>query len=391
MKIAMICTEKLPVPPVLGGAVQIYIEGILPYLRKQHEITVYTVKSEGLADEEIVDGVRYVRVDALPKQSYIGNVIERLESSLELVHVFNRPTWVKLIAEKLPEVKISLSLHNDMFRPKKISSEEAISCINRVEFISTVSRYVAKGVEKLYPEAGKKLRVVYSGANIESYKPRWSQEAVMIRKQLAQKYGLLSSKVVLFVGRINEKKGVDILLKAMHLVMKVDPHVALLVIGSSWFGTNEETEYIQELRRLAEMIRGKIIFTGFLTPDEVRKHYCLADVFVCPSQWNEPLARVHYEAMAAGVPIVTTDRGGNAEVIRGYANGIVIRDYSNPTAFAREILYLLRNRKRAMRIGRNGRRTAENRFSFKQTASRLAIELEQVERRFWSDDKAAAW
>ena len=42
MKIALICTEKLPVPPVAGGAVQLYISEILPYISKEHDITVFS-------------------------------------------------------------------------------------------------------------------------------------------------------------------------------------------------------------------------------------------------------------------------------------------------------------------------------------------------------------
>ncbi|MEX2103902.1 MAG: glycosyltransferase, partial [Bacilli bacterium] len=72
-------------------------------------------------------------------------------------------------------------------------------------------------------------------------------------------------------------------------------------------------------------------------------HFLIGDIFVCSSQWQEPLARVHYEAMGAGLPIITTHRGGNAEVIKTGENGIVIEDYSNPQAWAATISYLLSN------------------------------------------------
>jgi len=62
MKIAFICTEKLPVPPISGGAIQIYIEGILPEFSKHHEVTVFSIKHESLKDEEELNGVKYIRV-----------------------------------------------------------------------------------------------------------------------------------------------------------------------------------------------------------------------------------------------------------------------------------------------------------------------------------------
>ena len=62
MKILMICTEKLPVPPVLGGAIQTYIAGILPLVSKAHDITVLGVNHPSLPDTETIDGIHYVRI-----------------------------------------------------------------------------------------------------------------------------------------------------------------------------------------------------------------------------------------------------------------------------------------------------------------------------------------
>jgi len=47
MRIAMICTEKLPVPPIRGGAIQQYIDAVLPYLKEKHDVTVYCVADPG--------------------------------------------------------------------------------------------------------------------------------------------------------------------------------------------------------------------------------------------------------------------------------------------------------------------------------------------------------
>lgn len=380
MKIALICTEKLPVPPVAGGAVQIYIEGILPYLSKAHEITVYCVRHPKLSDEETVDGVRYIRVPAIPKEVYITNVIENIGEDYDLVHVFNRPKWIRLLSEKLPNTKLSLSLHNEMFRPKKISASEANECVNRVEFINTVSKFIADGVKQYYPNAENKLRVVYSGVDIERFKTAWSIEGKAAKQKLQEKYGLVNYKTVLFVGRLCDKKGVDILLNAMRYIMGRYPRVALVIVGSKWFGDNEQNEYTKSLEEISKKLKGPIVFTGFLPPDEVREHYNLADVFVCPSQWNEPLARVHYEAMAAGVPIVTTNRGGNAEVVAGFDNGLVIDDFTNALTLSRNIYYFLKNPRTAHRMGFNGRQLAEERYTWPRVAEDVLRGFESINR-----------
>ncbi|MCX8130439.1 MAG: glycosyltransferase family 4 protein [Clostridia bacterium] len=371
MKIAMVCTEKLPVPPVSGGAVQLYIEGILPYLSQHHEITVYSIEHPSLAPDETVGGVHYVRVSAKSTQEYVNNLRTVIGKDFDLVHVFNRPLWILALGEKLPDTRFSLSLHNEMFHPEKISEADALKCINRVEFINAVSRFIAEGVVKRLPVAKSKMNVVYSGADIYKYKPVWTEEGMANKKTLKQKYSLNGYKVVLFVGRLSNKKGVHILLKALKTVMSKHKKVALVIVGSKWFGENKTDEYTILLKNLAKELTGPIVFTGFLPPSEIPPYYNLADVFVCPSQWNEPLARVHYEAMAAGIPIITTNRGGNSEVIHGYGNGKVINDYSNPETLASCINYFLENPAKCLEHGKKGRKLAEEKFNWERVAKEI--------------------
>ncbi|MCX7924101.1 MAG: glycosyltransferase family 4 protein [Clostridia bacterium] len=369
MNIALICTEKLPVPPVAGGAVQLYIEGIIPYLSRHYNITVYSIEHPELPAREVKGNVRYIRVPAKTTEQYVSNLKSVITPEFDLIHVFNRPMWVLELGRAFPNVKFSLSLHNEMFHPEKISDKEAIECVNRVEFISTVSKFIADGVEKRCPIAKGKLNVVYSGANVDKYKPAWTEEAIQNKKRLKEKYGIQGYKVVIFVGRLSVKKGVHVLLKALRDVMEAHQKVALVIVGSKWYGENKTDEYARALQNLAKDLKGPIVFTGFLPPSEVVAHYNMADIFVCPSQWNEPLARVHYEAMAAGVPIITTNRGGNAEVVHGHKNGKVINDYNNPVSFASCISYMLYNPLKAAEMGRIGRKCAEEKYNWERVAT----------------------
>ena len=96
------------------------------------------------------------------------------------------------------------------------------------------------------------------------------------------------------------------------------------------------------LKEISKELKGPVIFTGYLSPTEIPKYYSIGDIFVNMSQWKEPLARVHYEAMAAGLPIITTNRGGNAEVMQEGVNGFVMNDYTNPRVLEKNIVSLLR-------------------------------------------------
>lgn len=374
MRIALICTEKLPVPPVAGGAVQLYIEGVVPYLAAHHEVTVFCIQHPELPANEVRNGVKYIRISATSKNGYVAKIKPYLKDNFDLIHVFNRPQSVLTLSEGVSSnVRFGLSLHNEMFHEEKITDEQALECVNRVDFINTVSKFIADGVKARVPCAEEKLNVIYSGADIGAYEPSGSDAALENKKMLLDKYGLTGYKVILYVGRLSVKKGVDILLKAVKSVMDFRDDVALVIVGSKWYGKNEKDDYTASLEILSKKLKGPIVFTGFLPPSEIPLHYNIGDIFVCSSQWNEPLARVHYETMAAGLPIITTARGGNAEVVEKGINGLVLDDksYNNPERMAEYINYLLDKPQIAAQLGKNGRRLAEKHYNWERVANNI--------------------
>lgn len=370
MKIAFICTEKLAFPPVNGGAVQVYLEGVLPILSQHHEITVFSIQDPKLPDRAITSDIKYIRLPAGNAEEYVRGIKTYLSDDFDLIHVFNRPRWVPFLSKNL-NCAFSLSLHNEMFLQNKISYASATTCINRVSFITTVSKFIANGVSEIYPSATSKLHPIYSAVDCNIYKPIWDDDENSNRTILRAKYGLQDHKTILYVGRLTPKKGTHIVLDAMKSVMNSHPNTALMIIGSKWYGATESTEYIQLLKKISKELKGPVIFTGFLSPTEIPKYYSIGDIFVNMSQWREPLARVHYEAMAAGLPIITTNRGGNAEVMEEGINGFVMNDYQNPRVLEKNIVNLLDNSNLALKIGKNGRQLAENKYSFERLANDL--------------------
>jgi len=199
---------------------------------------------------------------------------------------------------------------------------------------------------------------VYSAVDCNLYKPIWEVDKNSYRSILREKYGVQNFKTILYVGRLTPKKGTHIVLDAMNSVMESHPNTALMIIGSKWYGGNEPTDYVKLLKKISKGLKGPVIFTGFLSPYEIPKYYSIGDVFVNMSQWREPLARVHYEAMAAGLPIITTNRGGNAEVMDEGVNGFIINDYANPRVLEKNIVRLLSNKDLALNLGKNRRKLA---------------------------------
>jgi spore coat protein SA len=126
MKILMVCTEKLPVPPVLGGAIQTYISGILPFLGKFHDVTVLGINDSSLPETETINGIHYVRVPGKVFEIYRDGVVRYIQNNhFDLIHIFNRPRLVLPVRKVAPHSKITLSMHNDMFNLNKIDPSEA--------------------------------------------------------------------------------------------------------------------------------------------------------------------------------------------------------------------------------------------------------------------------
>jgi spore coat protein SA len=376
MKGLMICTEKLPVPPIRGGAIQTYIAGIVNVLGKHHNVTVLGTSDPSLPQEEIKGNVRYVRVNGQGAfEHYANEVIQFLRShSYDIIHVFNRPRLVPLIREVCPQARIILSMHNDMFDPIKIDPDQAVRAIEETERIITISNYVGKGICDLYPQAAAKVRTIYSGVNLDLFVP-WerSQAAKQIRNQLRSEHKLNGKQVILFVGRLTPKKGADILVRAMNELSRRHSDIALVLVGGSWYSVDKVSDYVAYVRALAARSPVPVITTGYVPAEQIHHWFWAGDIFVCPSQWEEPLARVHYEAMAAGLPFVTTQRGGNPEVIIN-GNGLLVEQPENPQAFAEKLHTLLTNRDLQRRMGSAGRRLAEERFTW----DRVAREVLQV-------------
>ncbi len=376
----MICTEKLPVPPVRGGAIQTYIEGVSSILSKHHELTILGTPDPSLPDDEVVNHIRYVRTPGGLLEDYRVGVAQFLQShSFDLIHIFNRPRLVQTVREHAPDARLVLSMHNDMFFPQKIKAAEAEAAIEELDKIVTVSDYVGRTIAESFPQAASKLKTIYSGVDLERFVPPNSKQAQEMRETIHEEYNLSSKKVILFAGRLSANKGADILVHAMSELAKEYPDIALVIVGSKWFSVDDISDYVAYVRALASRLPITVINTGFVVPDEIQKWFAAADIFVCPSQWQEPLARVHYEAMASGLPIVTTARGGNPEVIIPNENGLVVEKPEDPLAFVEHLSTLLSNPKLAKKMGEYGRELAEEKYTWNRVATEILDVWNEVE------------
>ncbi|PLT32285.1 glycosyltransferase family 4 protein [Bacillus sp. V5-8f] len=369
MNIAFICTEKLPCPAVKGGAIQIMIDGIIPFLRKNHKLTVFSITDPFLPEREVTEMVEFVR---FPKETYEADVAEELKCrEFDMIHVFNRPANIMNYKNAAPDSAYVLSLHNDMFSELKLSRSESIKAIESVDAITSVSKFIKNTVTVRFPQTEEKVHILYSGVDLEKFPSPLSSEREKKRQEMRKVYQVENKKVILFVGRLSKTKGPHLLIESLKFLIDKYPEAVLMIIGGKWFSDNTITDYVKRLHDLSDSYKGHVIFTGYMPADQIPSMLLLGDIFVCSSQWHEPLARVLYEAMAAGIPIVTTNRGGNAEVIEHGVNGIIIDDYDQPEAFARAIDQVLSQPVWAARMAKQGRQRVEASHQFNHVADQL--------------------
>ncbi len=163
----------------------------------------------------------------------------------------------------------------------------------------------------------ERVGVVPCGVNPRLFRP--------IERAVAKaKVGLGTEKVVLFVGRIEPLKGIDILMHAFaSLPSKED--TKLVIIG----GDEESDDEINELSRLSDRLQMQelVTFPGAVSHELMPYYYNAADVCVVPSHY-ESFGLVALEALACGTPVVATDVGDLTNIIRDGETGYVITDHS---------------------------------------------------------------
>ncbi|PLR83943.1 glycosyltransferase family 4 protein [Bacillus sp. V33-4] len=380
MKIALVATEKLPVPAIRGGAIQIYLDSVASYIGKTENVTVISIKDPDLPESEKRSNVEYIRFD---EHRYLEEVTRRVSQvHYDVVHLCNRPAWLTQLAEAAPKTKFILSVHNEMFAPDKLSDQEGKQCISAASKIITVSDYIGKTITSRFKQAQVKTKTVYSGVDLGEYQPKWSSEGAKTYERVRSELGLAGKKVILFVGRLSKVKGPHILLQALPHIIENHRDAMLVFVGSKWFGDDDINNYVKHLYTLGALYPDNVTFIKFVKPRDIPGLYAMSDVFVCSSQWQEPLARVHYEAMAAGLPIITSNRGGNPEVIDEGKNGYIIDDFENPEAYAFRLNQLLADSKKRHLLGKNGRAKVQAGFGWQTVANNLLRVYQQANKHF---------
>lgn len=198
-------------------------------------------------------------------------------------------------------------------------------------------------VVSLYDAPAHKVEVIPAGVNLDMFSP---VERDYARREL----DIGEENVILYVGRIEPLKGIDILLRAVPL-LECAGDLRVLVVGGNPSGDTE----MERLKRISRElgIQDSVTFTGPVPQDQLPAYYSAADVYVLPSH-AESFGLAALEAMACGTPVVVSRVGGLKTFVDNAKTGYLV-PWRCPEAFAQRLDMLLANPDLREAMGRAGR------------------------------------
>jgi glycosyltransferase involved in cell wall biosynthesis len=191
----------------------------------------------------------------------------------------------------------------DIINEPSIKGCEIVDKADRICFVSDFARDFAKtGTD----EQNKKMQTFPNAVDIKRFEQLDTAKA---KTEIREKYVIKKDdKVIVFIGRLVRYKGAIELIKAFNNAGFSDD-VKLMIVGGETYASTKVTPYVQECLDEAKDNKN-IILTGYVPYEDIPKYYYASDISTLLSFVNEAAGLVGIESMAAGLPLITTDRGG---------------------------------------------------------------------------------
>lgn len=342
-------------------------------IKKGVEVKVFTTFWNGGREHETFEGIEIYRApDSSIKFGKFGRLFDlhyytwgknllKLGNLFEadLVHSLAPLSSAKDIKKKIPLIShfqhyesIDKPIHL-LYKPFHHRIEKM--AYSNSDFTIAPSEFSKKALREAFGLLENKVKVVPHGVDISRFAPR-EKKSKSIR--------------LLFVGGLEERKGVRYLIEALSSVINIHSGVELILVGN---GAQEP-----ELKELARKLNLEkhIKFAGYVNgwSNEITNYYNSADIFVFPSL-KEGFGMVLMEAMACGLPVISTNTSAIPEVV-GDA-GILVEP-KNPQALAEAIINLIENEELRKELGKKGRKRVEENFTWDKVAEKMIKIYEEV-------------
>ena len=228
------------------------------------------------------------------------------------------------------------------------------------------SAFMAKEVATYFQAPEDKIDVIPNGVSAERF-DRWDGADLSSFRGM---YALPQERIVMYVGRIVQEKGLGTLIEAVPGVLAEHADAKFVIAGTG--------DLIEPLSRRAWQlgVGAKVLFTGFIPDDDRDRLYKVADCAVFPSLY-EPFGIVALEAMAAKAPVVVSLVGGLQEVVKHAETGITVYP-DNPQSLAWGINHTLARPDWAMQRASNAYKVVLTEYNWQRIAQRTIQVYERV-------------
>jgi spore coat protein SA len=229
-------------------------------------------------------------------------VVERLNRG-DILYIHNRPECADVLAPIAEQrgFRLVLHMHNSLLHP---FTRKHIPALKGVPVVFC-SEFIRREAVSAYPSL-RHTHVVYNGADGNKFRAQ-----VRPPKPVPE---------IIFTGRLVPYKGVHVLLGAMDILQSRGIKAKCTIVGGSAFGGSRPTRYVHKLRRLRP---SNTELVGYRAGVELADLLRNADIFCCPSIWNDPFPMSLLEAMATGLPVVASKAGGIPEQL-AHGGGVMV-------------------------------------------------------------------
>jgi glycosyltransferase involved in cell wall biosynthesis len=362
--IAIILGPFLPVPAVLGGAVEkVHLLLAGAYRAAGHEVTIISRRYRDLPAAEVVDGIRHIRIPSVDRLRWLAaNLVWDLIYALRAA-----------VALPLADLTITNSVFQPLVLPRRKAGRIYVQLGRypkyqvllywRADRLQAVSRAVADGIARQAPWLARKVGVIGYAIPDAYFQP----PALPERR-----------KTILFVGRIAREKGVDLLVKAFASLQQgagVDGWDLRIVGPHEISQGGDGADYLARLRELANALSSRCTFVGPVFDEAaLLREYQAASIFVYPSlaESGEALGLAPLEAMAAGCAVVVSNLRCFDDYVEDGATALKFdhRSPDPPASLAAQLTRLMSEPSLLRRIAEGGYRAASG-FQTTAIAARM--------------------
>lgn len=304
-------------------------------------------------------GNRYA-IKRFLQAGYVANHLLAHPVDAMHAHFASSATRVANLVHQLTRIPYSFTAHaKDIFH-EDVAPASLVEKIKAARFVVTVSRYNQAYLERMVAAHEKDhrpadIRCLYNGINLKKFKP-----SSRIRRDPTH---------ILGVGRLVEKKGFDVLIRACALLRDQGHRFTCEIIGKG--GEEEKLEQLIRRFQLEDQVR----LSGPRAQDDVLRAYHQSAIFALPcvigSDNNQDgLPTVLLEAMATGMPVVSTKLTGNPEIIDDGVNGF-LTEPGHAAGLAEALARLLDSPELQQRMGEAGRQKALTTFNVRKNVAVL--------------------